>query len=132
MNLLLWRESKNTLSAVIDATIPMMRVSSAVQLLAGLVIVQAAILRGLRDMTASIWIIALSYWAIGLGSAWLFGVRLGGGGVGIWGGIAIGFLASFATLQFRYRRALANLHLARGRAGGDQSGASDWASGASS
>jgi MATE family multidrug resistance protein len=109
VNLLLWENPNVALDGVVDAAVPLMQVAAIVQLLAGLVIVEAGILRGLRDMASSIWIIAFSYWAMGIGSAWTAGILLGYGAVGIWVGIAIGFSVSLATLHFRYQRCLDNL-----------------------
>ena len=82
------------------------RFCAVTQLLSGLVIVMASILRGLRDANAVLWLVMLGYWGIGLGSAVLFGFGLGLGGRGIWLGITLAFAFAVVLLASRFRRAL--------------------------
>jgi MATE family multidrug resistance protein len=82
------------------------RFCAVTQLLSGLVIVMASILRGLRDANAVLWLVMLGYWGIGLGSAVLLGFGLGLGGRGIWIGITLAFAFAVCLLALRFRRAL--------------------------
>jgi MATE family multidrug resistance protein len=82
------------------------RFCAVTQLLSGLVIVMASILRGLRDASAVLWLVMLGYWGIGLGSATLLGFGFGLGGRGVWIGITLAFAIAVVLLALRFRRAL--------------------------
>jgi multidrug resistance protein, MATE family len=79
------------------------------QLMSGLVIVMASILRGLRDANAVLWLVMLGYWGVGLGGAGLFGFALGLGGTGIWLGITLAFVFAVVLLATRFWQAFARL-----------------------
>jgi multidrug resistance protein, MATE family len=79
------------------------------QLLSGLVIVMASILRGLRDANAVLWLVMIGYWGVGLGGAVLFAFGLGLGGIGIWTGITLAFVFAVALLATRLWRVLPQL-----------------------
>ncbi len=82
------------------------RFCAVTQLLSGLIIVMASILRGLRDANTVLWQVMLGYWGIGLGSAVLFAFVLRLGGRGIWLGITLAFAFAVVLLALRFRRAL--------------------------
>ena len=82
------------------------------QLMSGLVIVMASILRGLRDANAVLWLVMLGYWGVGLGGAGLFGFALGMGGTGIWLGITLAFVFAVVLLATRFSQAFARLRKA--------------------
>jgi MATE family multidrug resistance protein len=86
------------------------------QLLSGLIIVMASILRGLRDANAVLWLVMLGYWGVGLGGAVLFAFGLGLGGTGIWLGIALAFVFAVILLATRFSRVLAQLRTVDQRA----------------
>jgi MATE family multidrug resistance protein len=79
------------------------------QLMSGLVIVMASILRGLRDANAVLWLVMLGYWGVGLGGACLFGFALGLGGTGIWLGITLAFVFAVCLLATRFSHAFGRL-----------------------
>ena len=79
------------------------------QLLSGLIIVMASILRGLRDANAVLWLVMIGYWGVGLGGAALFAFGLGLGGIGIWTGITLAFVFAVALLATRFWRVLPQL-----------------------
>lgn len=72
------------------------------QLLSGLIIVMASILRGLRDANAVLWMVMIGYWGVGLGGAGLFAFVLGFGGSGIWLGITLAFVFAVTLLATRF------------------------------
>jgi MATE family multidrug resistance protein len=80
------------------------------QLLSGLIIVMASILRGLRDANAVLWMVMIGYWGVGLGGAVLFAFALGLGGPGIWLGITLAFAFAVALLATRFWGVLARMH----------------------
>ncbi len=79
------------------------------QLLSGLIIVMAGILRGLRDANAVLWLVMIGYWGVGLGGATLFAFGLGFGSLGIWIGITLAFVFAVILLATRFSRVLAQL-----------------------
>ncbi|MEL6782855.1 MAG: MATE family efflux transporter [Pseudomonadota bacterium] len=61
-------------------------------------------LRGLKDTNAPFTIAAISYWPIGLGTAYVLGFALGFGAVGIWAGLVAGLAVASAWLTWRFSR----------------------------
>jgi len=89
---------------------------AATQLLSGLIIVMASILRGLRDANAVLWLVMIGYWGVGLGGATLFAFGFGLGGTGIWLGITLAFVFAVILLTTRFLRVLAQLRTVDQRA----------------
>lgn len=59
-------------------------------------------LRGLKDTFVPMWITIGSYWGIGMGLAWYFGVVREGGAVGLWLGLLAGLSAAAIGLGSRF------------------------------
>jgi MATE family, multidrug efflux pump len=106
VGLTMWSRSAGG-EAVIETGRGFFRFCAITQLLSGLVIVMASILRGLRDANAVLWLIMLGYWGVGLGGAVLFAFAFGLGGTGIWMGIMLAFVFAVALLTPRFSRAFA-------------------------
>jgi len=102
--------------AVIAAARNFFYFCAATQLLSGLIIVMASILRGLRDANAVLWLVMIGYWGVGLGGATLFAFGLGLGGTGIWLGITLAFVFAVILLAARFLRVLAQLRTVDRRA----------------
>jgi multidrug resistance protein, MATE family len=102
--------------AVIVAARSFFYFCAAAQLLSGLIIVMASILRGLRDANAVLWLVMIGYWGVGLGGASLFAFGLGLGGIGIWLGITLAFVFAVTLLTTRFLRVLAQLRTVDQRA----------------
>ena len=84
------------------------------QLMSGLVIVMASILRGLRDANAVLWLVMLGYWGVGLGGARpVRHSRSVSGGTGIWIGIMLAFVFAVVLLATRFSKAFAQLRQAK-------------------
>jgi MATE family multidrug resistance protein len=101
VRLMLWSRSQAS-EMVVDTARGFFRYCAVVQLLSGLVIVMASILRGLRDANAVLWQVMLGYWGVGLGGAVLFAFFLGFGGSGIWIGITLAFAFAVTLLAVRF------------------------------
>lgn len=67
-------------------------------------VIAAALLRGMQDTRAPMWIAAASYWLIGAPSAWTLGVTLEMGAGGVWLGLVLGLAAASALLTTRFWR----------------------------
>ena len=68
---------------------------------------QAVLSGGLRGLNDTFWpavIGFVSFWVIGLGSAYIMGIWLGLGPTAVWAGIAIGLVASTIGLYVRWHR----------------------------
>lgn len=65
------------------------------------------LLRGLDDTASGFRMTLIGYWVIGLPAAWLVGLVLGGGPVGVWCGLGTGLAATAVLLAWRFRRRLA-------------------------
>jgi MATE family multidrug resistance protein len=105
VHLTLWSRS-GVSQDVVAAARDFFRFCAVTQLMSGLIIVMASILRGLRDANAVLWQIMLGYWGVGLGGALLLGFVFGLGGRGIWMGITLAFVFAVGLLAVRFRRAL--------------------------
>ena len=113
VRLAMWsRSGGGEAEAVIETARGFFVFCAVTQLMSGLVIVMASILRGLRDANAVLWLVMLGYWGVGLGGAGLFGFALGLGGTGIWLGITLAFIFAVVLLGTRFTRAFARLRQA--------------------
>jgi len=108
VRLAMWSRSGGG-EAVIETARGFFIFCAVTQLMSGLVIVMASILRGLRDANAVLWLVMLGYWGVGLGGAGLFGFALGLGGTGIWLGITLAFVFAVVLLATRFSQAFARL-----------------------
>lgn len=70
------------------------------QLADGAQVVLINLLRGVQDTRVPMVLTTLSYWGVGASTAYLFGIVLNGGGVGLWSGLVLG-LACAAVLLWR-------------------------------
>jgi MATE family multidrug resistance protein len=108
VRLAMWSRSGGS-EAVIETARGFFIFCAITQLMSGLVIVMASILRGLRDANAVLWLVMLGYWGVGLGGAGLFGFALGLGGTGIWLGITLAFVFAVCLLATRFSHAFGRL-----------------------
>jgi MATE family multidrug resistance protein len=86
---------------VIANAVPLLFVAAAFQMVDGLQVIGAGLLRGLKDTKVPMVIAVFSYWGIGMTSAYLFGYGAGFGAVGVWWGLALGL--SFAAILMNWR-----------------------------
>ncbi len=68
-----------------------------------------ALLRGMHDTRAPMWMAAGSYWLIGAPAAWALGLPLGFGAVGVWAGLVLGLSAAAVPLSASFRRRTSRL-----------------------
>lgn len=60
------------------------------------------LLRGVQDTRWPMIFAAASYWGVAAPVAWLLGIHLGWGGVGIWIGLAVGLFLAAVSLMLRF------------------------------
>ena len=78
------------------------------QIVDGIQVTGAGLLRGISDATAPMLISLGCYWGIGLPLGYLFGFVLGLGALGMWIGLAIAIACAAGALVLRFRQRTAN------------------------
>lgn len=91
--------------AVVTLAKQLLIVAAVFQLFDGIQVSAAGALRGLKDTRIPMLIGIVAYWGIGLTSGYLLGIQLGGGGIGLWWGLAIGLAAASVVLTWRFSKA---------------------------
>ncbi|MCE7797234.1 MATE family efflux transporter [Sphingobium sufflavum] len=98
--------SPDSLAAATD----FLGIAAIAQMMRGLIVVFAAILRGCGDVRVAFRSVIVGYWLVGLGLAGLLAFGLGLGGIGIWMGLAAGFAYSCIALSFRVKQTLDSIN----------------------
>lgn len=93
--------------AILATGATLLAVAAVFQIVDTLQAVSAGLLRGLKDTRLPMVIAILSYWAVGMPTAYVLGFVLDLGGVGVWSGLAAGLAcaAFLLTRRFFHRRA---------------------------
>jgi MATE family multidrug resistance protein len=89
---------------VAGLTVSFLTVAALFQWVDGAQSVGAGMLRGLHDTAMPMIFAGVGYWVVGLGTALLFGFRLGWGGLGIWIGLAAGLATAAVLMVTRWMR----------------------------
>ncbi|MEX0280649.1 MAG: MATE family efflux transporter [Arenibacterium sp.] len=87
---------------IIEAGIVLLSVAALFQLVDGAQVIAIGLLRGVQDTTIPMVIAALSYWAVGITTSYVFGFGLGWGGPGIWAGLVTGLTCAGILLMVRF------------------------------
>ncbi|WP_010139938.1 MATE family efflux transporter [Oceanicola sp. S124] len=74
------------------------------QLVDAMQVMALGLLRGLQDTRWPMIFAGVSYWIVGVPAAWLLGLKLGLGGVGVWLGLAAGLTLAALTMMTRLWR----------------------------
>jgi len=97
-------DSNNDAAAVLQYAIPLVWVAAAFQIADALQAVASGNLRGLRDTKRPMILAAVSYWLVGIPAAYVLAFPLKFGGIGVWGGLAVGLTAAAISLSWRFLR----------------------------
>ena len=89
---------------VIAATVPLLAVAAAFQIVDGVQAVGAGVLRGAGDTQASLVANLVGHWAVGLPVALWLGYQRGMGVIGLWWGLCAGLSAVAVALLVRFVR----------------------------
>lgn len=96
-------EATNADAAEIVAVgVPLLLVAAAFQLVDGLQVVAAGLLRGIKDVTVPMYQALVSYWGLGAPLAWILAFWAGMGPVGVWAGLAVGLALAALLLTLRF------------------------------
>ena len=101
IKLFLETDAKN-LELVVFHAVPMLYMAAAFQVFDALQVASGSNLRGLQDTKIPMIIASLSYWIVGMGSAYLLAFPMGFGGAGVWGGLVVGLAVAAAGLTYRF------------------------------
>ena len=85
---------------VTDVAVSLLMAAALFQLFDGLYMAGAGALRGVKDVTAVMWISVLSYWIVGFPVAWVMGLNWGP--VGLWYGMVVGIGLTAILLGWRF------------------------------
>jgi MATE family multidrug resistance protein len=80
----------------------LLTIAALFQVFDGAQTIAAGALRGLKDTRVPAIAASIGYWGIGFPIAWILGVRLGLGAIGIWWGLACGLASVAVLLGFRF------------------------------
>lgn len=89
---------------VVELAITLLGVAAVFQVFDGIQVSAAGALRGLKDTRRPMLIGFISYWLIGLTSAYAMGFILGWGALGLWYGLVLGLAAAAVLLTLRFGR----------------------------
>ena len=91
-------------SEVVSITSKLLIIAALFQLADGLQLVTMGCLRGIQDVNIPMIITFVSYWLITLPIAYVAGIKLQFGIVGVWAGLGIGLSISALALFYRFNR----------------------------
>ena len=90
--------------AVLALGVVLVMLSALFQFVDAAQIVALAVLRGVQDTRAPMWLACVSYWAIGIPSGYVMAFVFDWGGVGIWLGLSVGLGVAAVLLGRRFWR----------------------------
>ena len=95
--------------AIIAAGAALLAVAAFFQMTDAGQVLALGLLRGVQDTKMPMLIASVSYWLVGVPTAYILGFPLGLGGPGIWMGLVVGLALAFSALLWRFwRRASGN------------------------
>lgn len=97
-------QSNPDATAVLLHAVPLLAVAAAFQLVDGLQVIGAGLLRGLKDTKIPMVFAVLSYWVIGMTTAYIFAFPMKMGATGVWWGLALGLAVAAVLMNWRYLR----------------------------
>lgn len=109
----LFLDYNNPLASQVAAyAVPLLFIVAAFQLVDCLQVVAGGMLRGMKDTKVPMVIAVVSYWGLGISSAYVLGLHTDLAGVGIWMGLAIGLAAAALFMNIRFWRSAHKIGLA--------------------
>ncbi len=94
--------SEPQFDAVLAMGIFLLAMAALFQLVDGAQVIALGLLRGVQDTAVPMYLAAFSYWVVGLPTAWLLGITLEFGAVGVWLGLTVGLGCAAALLMWRF------------------------------
>lgn len=88
--------------SVATYAIPIMFVVAAFQLVDSLQVIAVGLLRGMKDTKIPMIIAVISYWGLGITTAYILGLHTELAGLGVWIGLAVGLAAAAFFMNIRF------------------------------
>ncbi len=88
--------------AIVATGVTLLYVAALFQVMDGAQVMALGLLRGVQDTRGPMVIAAISYWGIGVPSAYVLGFTFGMGGEGVWLGLVCGLTAAGILLMYRF------------------------------
>lgn len=82
--------------------VKLLAIAALFQLADAMQVMALGLLRGIKDTRVPMVAAAVSYWMIGIPSAYVLGFHSGLGGVGLWLGLVIGLMFAASTMMWRF------------------------------
>ena len=95
-------------AAVLAQGIVLLAMAASFQLVDGIQVTAAGLLRGFKDTRVPAMMAIFSYWGVGFPAALVFGEYLGLRGPGVWAGLALGLAFAAVLLTLRFFRMVAH------------------------
>ncbi|AKO95902.1 MULTISPECIES: MATE family efflux transporter [Marinovum] len=89
-------------AAIVTIGTGLLVMAALFQLADGMQVLALGLLRGVQDTTVPMIIAGISYWGLGLTTAYLLGFTWGFGGIGVWAGLVIGLAAAGVMMMSRF------------------------------
>lgn len=105
--------SDENFSATLPIVVSMLFFVGLFQLVDGMQVIAGAKLRGINDTKIPAIIALISYWGVGIGSAYILAFTLGWGPAVIWGGLGIGLATASVITTYRWARHLDQIRKGR-------------------
>lgn len=95
-------ETQDEVAAVAAYAVPLLFVAAVFQLVDSAQIIAVGQLRGLKDTKIPMLFALFAYWGVGMSVAYLLGIQLELGGVGVWSGLASGLAVACILAVWRF------------------------------
>ena len=82
----------------------LLAVAALFQMVDGAQVIALGLLRGVHDTSVPMVLAAISYWGVGLPTAYVLGFTLEMGGIGVWLGLVVGLGCAAVLLGWRFWR----------------------------
>jgi MATE family multidrug resistance protein len=89
-------------AAIIAFGIKLLVMAALFQMADAMQVMALGLLRAIRDTRVPMIAAAISYWGIGIPTAYVLGIQLGYGGEGLWFGLVIGLTCAATLLMWRF------------------------------
>lgn len=90
------------LDVIVEMGVLLLVISAAFQIVDAMQVAALGMLRGIKDTTIPMILAVISYWVIGMPSAYILGFWFNFGAQGVWGGLVIGLSVAAITMIWRY------------------------------
>lgn len=95
-------EGKAGSAEIIAFGVKLLAMAALFQMADAMQVMALGLLRAIKDTRVPMLAAALSYWVVGIPTAYLIGIQAGYGGVGLWAGLVTGLTVAAVTMMWRF------------------------------